>query len=61
VRPVFGDERLDRPAFLLRHVGNDDILVGREADVAVMVLRDAAQSSADRRARKILYPAVLDE
>ena len=48
---VLGDERLDYRAFLLRHVSNDDILVGREADVAVMVLRDAAQSRADRRAR----------
>src|SRR5262249_57000620 len=58
---VTGVQTCALPIFVLRDIGNDDVLIGCEADFADMVLRDAAQSREDRGGRKILYAAVLDE
>ena len=60
-RPGLARDALDLGLLLRRHIGDDQVLVGRDAEIAVVNLRDVAQGGLLRGAGDILHAAVLHE
>src|SRR3954464_1037443 len=58
---MFRDQRLDRLAILRPHVGNDDVLVWRQTQIAVVYFGNATQAGDHSGRRRVLQAAILAE
>ena len=58
---VLFEQFLDLRTFRGGNVGDDEVLVRGEAEVAIVDLRDLAETRAQRIGRSIEHPAALDE
>ena len=61
VEPVLGEHALDRRQLLRRHVCDDEMLVRRHPERALVHLRDLAQARLEVAPGLVLHAAVLDE
>ena len=61
-KAVLGDERLYRGAVFRPYIGDDNVLVGGQAELPVMRFRDEAHASEERRAAgNVPQAPVLDK
>ena len=58
---VFGQQLFDRWTLRGRNIRNDQVLIGSEAEVAVVDFRDFAQSGTHRITRRIEHAATGNE